>query len=224
MIGYVVVFILGAALFVMLTAILFPRLFLKPVCTVRSTADRGIEKIKGDGFKGIVYMPGASVRRIVDRYMIEERDGKKYLVLSISGKIRYIDYGAIIFSVDGEVIDVVRIRDIPEERGVTAKALLPDQTAYISLFVYETDEGKEAAPPKFVIPKARMAVYCFFCAIAVLFESIIIKFSLANIFGGIFNESFMLSETFAITAAIMLCLIIFCIITLCMSVRRNTLK
>lgn len=77
MVGYITLFLWSVALFVVLVAVVYPRLMLRMKCSVKASMDRGIERIKGDGFLGIVYLPHASIRDKIDRYVIEEKNGVK---------------------------------------------------------------------------------------------------------------------------------------------------
>lgn len=97
MVGYITLFLWSVALFVVLVAVVYPRLMLRMKCSVKASLDRGIERIKGDGFLGIVYLPHASIRDKIDRYVIEEKNGVKYLRLNFTEKVRYIDYDVIVF-------------------------------------------------------------------------------------------------------------------------------
>ena len=69
MLGYVLAFIFSVAVFVVLVSVVLPRAFLKLKCSAY-TEDRGIERIKGDDFYGIVYLPCSAIRDTVDRYAV----------------------------------------------------------------------------------------------------------------------------------------------------------
>ena len=61
-------------------------------------------------------------------------------------------------------------------------------------------------------------------ALTLVAEAIIIKFCLANVFGGIFNESFMLRETFFGTAVIIGGLSFFSVLAFGLLARRKKKK
>ena len=50
MVGYITLFLWSVALFVVLVAVVYPRLMLRMKCSVKASMDRGIERIKGDAF------------------------------------------------------------------------------------------------------------------------------------------------------------------------------
>lgn len=214
-------FILSVAIFIILVSVALPRAFLKLKCSVRAS-DRGIERIKGDDFYGIVYLPCSAIRDTVDRYAIVERNGEKYLQLNLNEKTRYIDYDVIAFSQSGKVIDVVRVKDVVSEKGFSAKTSLPPLTAYVSLHVNETDEGKVNAPIEFGVPKTGIALYCLFATLALIAEALIVKLCLANVFGGLFNESFMTEKTIVGTIIIIAALSLVSVITLWFIVKGRT--
>lgn len=221
MVGYITLFIWSAALFVVLVSVVFPRLFLKMKCSVKTSEDRGIERIKGEGFCGIVYLPRPSLRDKIDRYVIEEKNGGKFLRLNFAKPIRYIDYDVIVFAESGEVLDVLRVKEVPKSAEYSEETRLPDLTAYVSISVNETDSGTGQSLPTFRVPWKRIFLYCLFTVLAIVVEAIAVKFCLANIFGGIFNESFMMSETFLITGGIIGVLALVSVITLGIFARRR---
>ncbi len=197
---------------------------LRMKCSVKASLDRGIERIKGDDFLGIVYLPNASIRDKIDRYVIEEKNGVKYLRLNFTEKVRYIDYDVIVFGENDKVIDVLHVKEVPESAEYSAATVLPELAAYVSINVNETDEGEEDTKVVYRVPKRRIALYCLCVAFTLIAEAIVIKFCLANMFGGIFNESFMLSETFFGTAVIIGGLSLFSVLAFGLLARRRKKK
>jgi len=197
---------------------------LRMKCSVKASLDRGIERIKGDDFLGIVYLPNASIRDKIDRYVIEEKNGVKYLRLNFTEKVRYIDYDVIVFGENDKVIDVLHVKEVPESAEYSAATVLPELAAYVSINVNETDEGEEDTKVVYRVPKRRIALYCLCVALTLIAEAIVIKFCLANMFGGIFNESFMLSETFFGTAVIIGGLSLFSVLAFGLLARRRKKK
>lgn len=221
MLGYVLAFIFSVAVFVVLVSVVLPRTFLKLKCSAY-TEDRGIERIKGDDFYGIVYLPCSAIRDKVDRYVIIDRNGNKFLQLNLNDKIRYVDYDVIAFSRSGRILDVLRVKDVALEKGFSSKTQLPPLTAYVSIRINETDAGKESSSIEFRVPKSGIAWYCAFTTLALIAESLVVKFCLANLFGGLFNESFMTEKTIAGTIIIISALSIVSGITLWFIVRGRT--
>lgn len=224
MVGYITLFLWSVALFVVLVEVVYPRLMLRMKCSVKASLDRGIERIKGDGFLGIVYLPHASIRDKIDRYVIEEKNGVKYLRLNFTEKVRYIDYDVIVFGENNKVIDVLHVKEVPETANYSAATVLPELAAYVSINVNETDAGEEDTKVIYRVPRRRIALYCLCVALTLVAEAIIIKFCLANVFGGIFNESFMLSETFFGTAVIIGGLSFFSVLAFGLLARRKKKK
>lgn len=221
---YVVLFILGTLLFILLTSIIFPKIFLKLKCSVTKSSDRGIERIKGKDFTGIVYLPQASLADKIDRYVIEEKGEKKILRVKFTDKVRYADYNIVAFSLGGETYDVLRVKEVLGSDGVSSPTELPEGTASISLRINETDLGAEKKPFTLGITKKGKFFYCFFSLIAIVAEAFIVKYCIANLFGGLFNESFMEGRTGVLTALIIAVLSGLCIVFYSITIRRRGKK
>lgn len=220
MVGYLFLFVGSAILFVLATSLIFPKLFLKPRCMVSESKDRGIERVKGKNFTGIVYAPEPSLMGKVDRYIMEEKNGKKILRVKFAQKIRYVDYDVVAFSVDGQTLDVLRVKEIIGAGG-SAATELPEETACVSISINETDSGTEKRPLKLSLKKSGIFFYCFFSFLAIVAESFLVKFCIAQAFGGIFNESFISGNTFGITALIVCPLAIICVVSFYLAVKRR---
>lgn len=224
MAGYIVLFVWSTILFIIITSIVFPKIFLKLKCSVTESGDRGIERIKGKDFTGIVYLPQASLLDKIDRYVIEEKGGKKLLRIKFTEKVRYVDYDVVAFSLSGETFDVLRVKEVLGNNGVSAPTELPDGTACISIRINETDLGPEKKPLTLNVTKKGKFFYCVFSVLAIIVEALAVKYCIANIFGGVFNESFMEGDTGPMTAIIIVVLSLICVISYSLTIKRRGKK
>lgn len=221
---YVALFVFGTGLFILLTSIVFPKIFLKLKCSVTESGDRAIERIRGNDFTGTVYLPQASLLDKIDRYVIEEKNGVKTLRVKFTEKVRYADYDVVVFSLGGETCDVLRVKEVLGADGVSARTELPAETASVSVRINETDSGPEKKPLTLETKKKGKFFYCLFSLAAIIAEAFVVKYCIAGLFGGVFDESFMDEKTGLITAAIVGALSLICVISFVLTIRRRGKK
>ena len=190
-------------------AILLPMLFLKTRHILTAPTDRGLKKITEKNGQSMVFEPALKWRKYIRQYVLAERHGKKELMCKLAPDVSYIYYDIVIFNNRNEVCEVLRVKDLIERSGYTKIVELPQETSYVSLVINEVDG---VTFPDATVKKTKagkIAKFLTACSFVVLMEIFCVKVCFANIFGGIFRESFVLDiNSFLVTLLIAAVLIV----------------
>ena len=188
---FLLILVCGASVFA--AAYVFPMLFLKTRHIIQAPTDRGIKKVVEKHGQSMVFEPALKWRQFIKQYVLAERFGKKELMCKLDKDISYICYEIVLFNNRNKVFDVLKVKDLVEKSGYTKVVELPEETSYVSIVVDEVDN---ATFPDSTVRKAKagkIAKFLVACSFALLMEIMSVKVCLANIFGGVFRESFILT-------------------------------
>lgn len=203
---FLLILIFSSLLYFFMIAYLLPLLFLRRKPPANIPHDRVIRRFRGDDFFGVEYFPRPAFRRWIRAYVIEEKDGEKFLRCKLAEDLRYLEMDVAVFSPDKHLVEVLHVKEVVTESGYTQKISLPDETAFVCLHLIETDRGRLQSAPRYKIAPANVFLFVLFQMIATASMVLAVKFCCANLFGGLFRESFMLENTYPITIAIVFAL------------------
>lgn len=173
---------------------LLPKAFLKSKYSFKSSADRGIKKYRLDsGGYAIVYEPQPKTRKYVRQYVITEQDGKKQMKCKINKEIFYLDFEVFLFDSLNRVFDVLHVCDMIDEPGYTKEIEIPSQTAYVSVFLNRVDNEIINKKPRVKMSASNMAGFWICSMLLSVAFAFAVKLGVANIIGGVFRHSVMLS-------------------------------
>lgn len=218
---YIFLFVISTAVFVALISFIFPKVFLSSGRKAVETEDRGIRKLKGDDFYAVVYLPKEKFRKAIKEYVLKDKGGVKTVKCKTDGDLKYIDYEIVSFSESGEVIDVLRVKEILTEKGFTKETVIPYAANYVTVRVNETDFEKFDEPLRFVSAKGKKGAFFFFSAASAIAEALITKVCFAHFFGGVFCESFLSIKSFWLTTLILAVLIVITLPLLNLATKRR---
>lgn len=195
--GRMIFYILFGAtlvLFILLHAVVFPRVFFHAGGEIKSR-DRGVRDINEvDGGRTIIYEPEYKYRAYVKHYALSQRDGEKIFTCETDKNLRYIDYDIRMFNGKGKVFKVLNVKEVIKEEGITRPVTVDKDTAYVSLSVNKADGTvftEKKSPYK--VSSRMLALYFLFCSIVDIISVFVCKICIAEIFGGVFHESFVYS-------------------------------
>ena len=200
--------ILICAVSVFTATYVFPVLFLKTRHIIQAPTDRGIKKTLEKNGQSMVFEPALKWRKFIKQYVLAERFGKKELICKLDKDISYICYEIVLFNNQNKVFDVLKVKDLVEKSGYTKVVELPEQTSFVSVVVEEVDN---ATFPDSTVRKAKagkIAKFLVACSFALLMEIMSVKVCLANLFGGVFRESFVLTGESALTTLLIAVILI----------------
>jgi len=124
------------AIYIVLVALLFTKIFLRLSNPLSKPTDRGISKFVDGTNRGIRYESYPTVRKYIPEYVVMKRDGKKVLIPRINSGIQFINYDVVLFDVDNKVINTLNVKELVDEGAEYLQDVyLPMQTAYVSLIV-----------------------------------------------------------------------------------------
>jgi hypothetical protein len=185
-----------------IACVILPRMFLKTRYTVTKSGDRGIKKIWEKNGLSIVYEPVIKWRKYISQYVLAERSGKKQLKCKVDPELSYLSYDVVLFNNRDEVFNVLTVKE-KIEGGYTKTLDLPEETSYVALNVNEADAVEFSAPMTAKVKAGKLFGFLFCCSLCIFLEVVCVKVCCANIFGGVFKESFVLElESTIVTAAI----------------------
>lgn len=185
--------ILTLGLSIAVASALLPRLFLKTRYTIKKSGDRGLKITEEKNGRSIVYEPIVKWRKYVKQYVLAERGEKKELMCKIDPELVYLSYDVVLFNNRDEVFDVITVKELIEKKGYTKIVELPSETSYVALTVNKADNEIFPDHVTAKIKAGKIAKFLFLSAFCVLIEVFAVKVCCANIFGGVFRESFVLN-------------------------------
>ena len=189
--------------------VLLPTMFLKTRHILTAPTDRGLKKIVEKNGQSMVFEPALKWRKYIRQYVLAERQGKKELMCKLASDVSYIYYDIVIFNNRNEVCEVLRVKDLIERSGYTKIVELPQETSYVSLVVNEVDGVTFPDSTVKKVKAGKIAKFLAACSLVVFMEILFVKVCFANIFGGIFRESFVLNgRSFLVTLLIAATLIV----------------
>ena len=185
------IFAVAVLLFLALHIFVMPKIFFRVRFRVQSPAGRGIKVIRERSGKSIVYDSDVKIRKYIPQYLISERNGKKQLVCRVNEHLAYLDYDIAIFDQFNTVTDILHVREAIGEREYTKPVDLPDHAAYAAVYLNEADGRTFQSRLKGRISGKCWAGYLFMCALIDILAVFAVRLCLANLFGGIYGESFL---------------------------------
>lgn len=174
--------------FTLIVTFALPKLFLQNRC-VLVPRDRFVRKIKEDGDVSLVYEPSLSMRKYIKRYVLTRRGGKSVLVCKVDEQLRYIDYDVVAYDRDGNVKQMLNVKEAIEKKGYTKVIELCDETAYVSLAVNAANGEKFENAVLGRVTAGRIFLFALLSALAIAVAVVGIKACLSLMLGGIFSES-----------------------------------
>ena len=178
--------------YIIVVSVLLSKLYLRLRYSITKSLDRGIKSILERNGKSIVYEPEVKWRKYVKQYILSERDGVKSITCKVDESIVYLELDVALFDSQDKMFKVVRIKDLVDKSGYTKTVELPEQTSYVALVVNKVDGKQFEDHVNAKVSKGKMFKFLVACAFALIMEIMCVKVCLANIFGGVFRESFIL--------------------------------
>jgi len=177
----IILIILSVIIYVYLVACIFPKIFLRPKYDISDIKDRGLKRYSFRGGRAIVYQPALNIRKYIAQYILSSTDGEKHIKCKVDKRILSIKYDVIAFDSEDRVIDTVEISDGVKSTGYTHAALLPMNTAYITLIIKEVNDVRIEKERKLAFSAVKIALFAVLEILAtvieaLLFENIVVSF------------------------------------------------
>lgn len=208
MVGWYILLVASCVLFVTIQFVILPKI----VATLRygnvAPRGRGCRIIKESAGKSIVYDAASDMADTIPQYILSERNGKKVLVCKLNDSVRTIDYDVALFDKNGEIFNVLNVREKVGRVGYAREVALPAETEYVSIYLNAADgERRGNGAPSGKIPKVRLLIYVSAFIASVFLCVWLMRIGIAHVFGGVFDESF-LADWNMILNIFYLCLIV----------------
>ena len=182
---------LGILLFAFSVIFILPKMFLQNRYTIREPKDRGIKKYKfSESDYAVVYEPSLFARRYVKQYVLAKRSGEKTIKCMLDPSVIYIDFDIVLFDSEGKAFLVINSNDVIGDGGYTDEMKLPPETSYVTILVNKVNEKTFRSEKSVNIGLGRIFGFGICNVILSIGASIALLYSLSNIFGGVFRESF----------------------------------
>ena len=190
---WVMFLIFTVVAYIGIASIILPRYYLKTRYTVEKSNDRGIKKVLEFTGQSMVFEPEIRWRKYVKQYVLSERDGEKKLTCKISENITYLEMDVVLFNNQDKVFSVLKVKDLVDKSGYTKTVDLPDQTSYVSIVVCKVDGEEFDDHLTAKVKGGKLFRFLLACSFLMVMEIMCLKVCCANLFGGVFKESFVLN-------------------------------
>jgi len=155
----VILVIVSVIIYVLIAACLLPKVFLKPKYNASAIKDRGLGRFIFSEGRAIVYQPSLHVKKYVEKYILSSVDGEKYIKCKLDPRVFSLKYDAVAFDANDKMISTVRIEEKIKTRGYSRSALLPVNTAYVSVIVKEVNGVCADTGDKLIISVVRALAF-----------------------------------------------------------------
>lgn len=208
MVVWSILLVLTIIVSIAFASVVLPKMFLRTRYTMTRSGDRGIKKVVEKNGQSMVFEPVLKWRKYIPQYVLAERSGVKQLKCKVGDDLHYLSYDVVLFNNRDEVFDVLTIKE--RVNGAYTKTVdLPEQTSYVAINVNEADATDFSAPMTAKVKTGKLIKFLLCSAVCIFLEMMCVKVCCANIFGGVFKESFVLDiESALITAGIAIVLIL----------------
>lgn len=203
MIVWIAILVVLVAVVILVATYALPGIYLRLRCKTEASQDRCIKRVYETNGQSLIFEPEQKWRKYMSQYILSERKERKVLVCKVDKKINYLEYDIVVFNAINEVEKVIRIKDLVNGAGITKEVELPKETSYLAVKVarVETLEFEDEITGK--LKKGQLAKYIFLNVAVVLLEVFFFKICIANLLGGIFRESVILSPQGLLLSAIL---------------------
>lgn len=191
MIVMIVLLVAVCAAFVLAQALILPKIFFRNKYVGGSIPDYGCKIIdEGDG-KTILYEPDPAIRKYIPKYLLSERNGKKFFECRYADALKYLDYDVVLFNDNGRSFKVINVKESVKRAGFGKVLVLPGETAYVTIILNRADDEiiKQNSNCKITGKNITFYLLCA-CALDIIGVTVV-KVCVSYLFGGVFTESFM---------------------------------
>lgn len=187
--GYIFAIIGIAVVYLLLAALVLPKLLFRAKYSVSKPVDRGVKKIDDGDEAALVFEPTTADKKHIKKYAIIEKDGKRMLAMKLAHETHYIDYDIVAFSSD-KAERAFNVKEDIKGDDRTRAVEIPSDTEYVSVILNVVD-GKKYRNGVFKNVAAwRIMLFMLLSAVCTFAAVFGVKTCLAYMGAGIFAESF----------------------------------
>ncbi|MBQ8657602.1 MAG: hypothetical protein IJ506_00520 [Clostridia bacterium] len=199
---WAVLLIFSVVAYGVLVALVIPNAFLNTGFSMSEPTDRGLKNIVEPRGRTIVYEPSIKFRKYVKQYLISDRGGRKILLCKTDESVRYLDYDVAMYDRRKHLVKVLNVKELIEKPGYTQELELPEAVAFVSLILNEADDTRFEEKLLKPVSKGKMGGYIVVSSLCSIFEIAFAKVCCANLFGGVFKESYLIETTSVIVTCV----------------------
>ena len=129
-----------ASVYVLLVSRVMPHFLFTPDHKKMKITDRGLKKYTFPEGRGVLYEPDMKYRRYINKYLLFEYKGKKYIKCRISDEVDSMRYEVALFDNKNRLIKVMEMAENIANRGETKSTLIPKNTSYASIVLKKVNE------------------------------------------------------------------------------------
>lgn len=148
----------GIALYVLLVTAVLPYFLLSPSMRPKKTGDRGIKKYVFPEGRGVVYEPALRYRKHINRYMLFEYKGNKYLKLKLDSGVISAECEVALYNNRGKVVKVIS-GVFGNKNGESEAVIIPRETSYAAMTLIGVNGVKLSDTPSAEISVVRLSVF-----------------------------------------------------------------
>ena len=141
----------------------------------------------------MVFQPEEKWRKYIDQYVLSERNGKKELMCKVDPELEYIEFDVVVFNNRDKLECVIKNKELLEQNGYTKIVELPEETSYVSINILKVENQAFEDHVSGKVKKENFGKFLLGSSAVIIMEAIFAKICLANIFGGVLRESFVVN-------------------------------
>lgn len=176
-----VIFILNLILYVFLMGRIIPKFFLKVSNAENLVGDRGLRRYVFKGGRGIVYATIPSYHKYVDKYILYEKDGGKYVKCNVKKGVFALKYEIYTFDADSKLIDSITVDEKLISPCQTSNVKVNENTAYVRLVIRKLNNYQYDTEKTTKIKRSKIILFVITSLIVTVFESFVIRYAVYEV-------------------------------------------
>lgn len=129
-----------ASVYVFIVSRFMPHFLFDPDCKKMKMVDRGLKKYIFPEGRGVLYEPDMKYRRYINKYLLFEYKGKKYIKCRIADDVDSLRYEVALFDNKNRLIKIVDVAENIVNRCETKSTPIPQNTSYASIVLKKVNE------------------------------------------------------------------------------------
>ena len=126
---------MGIMLYVFLVTSVLPRIFLSPLNSKGETADRGVKKYRFPEGRAVLYEPELKYRRYINKYLLYEYDGIKYVKFKLGETVRTVECEIAVYDNGGRLVKAMTVFLNTNKTRESHAVELPCEASYVRVVV-----------------------------------------------------------------------------------------
>lgn len=207
-----IIFILNLIIYVFFMGRIIPKFFLKVSNAENLVGDRGLRRYVFKGGRGIVYATIPSYHKVIDKYVLYEKSGGKYVKCNVLKNVSSLKYQIHMFNAESKLIDLLEVEEKLISPCQTSNIKVHPNTAYIRLVIKKVN-GKAFDDVKITkLKKSSIVLFSLASLVVTVFEAFILRYAVFEIIKRLNGKVNLLATLRMSNLAVIICGVIIAVI------------